>query len=118
MQGFQATIELQLLKAEGNTAATLGLFLRYGGTAPCRMQSLPWVRIDFELCAQTAATPGVFSLVDSFSHTFGPTTGWGQPDFYELGPISSSHPLTPFLVGGELKLKLHIKKVDGVEVAR
>lgn len=65
---------------------------------------------------QVAPQLGMFSYArHSINHTFVTTeTGAGYPDFFQLGPISTTASLQPFLVDGQLKMRAVIKQLDGM----
>lgn len=50
-----------------------------------------------------------------FSHLFAGVAEHGDPDFFQLGAITSTEPLGPFLVDGQLQLQPRLLSLDGMK---
>lgn len=99
---------LCLVKAEAGVK--VGLFLRYD----C-MGCPAWVHAAYDIHCQQAAKPGVYTLRKRDQDTFlrhHHSVGWD--DLFKLGPITTTAPLAPFLVDGQLQLQVVMRSVDGV----
>lgn len=72
-----------------------------------------FVRAEYELRSQKASSSEVYSM--HASNTFDAArTYMGWPDFFQLGPITTTAPLAPFMVDGQLQLDAVVHRVDGV----
>lgn len=110
---------LRLLKAAGSTSVVVGLFLMCNGVMS-EPRTKPWVHIKFQFFSQPASTRRVSCFKNlSSQRTFSTQAdNWGSQNFFGLGPISTTDPLQPFLVDGQLKLRPVITQIDGVALAQ
>lgn len=118
-QGFKLHLELNLVKAAGSAATEVGLFLVYDGVMSALEVCKPWVHVEYQLNSQRSSTPGVFSMSKRTSRTLTTESGgWGYPDFFKLGPITTTDPLQAYLVDGQLKLQAVITGIDGMVITQ
>lgn len=89
----------------------MGLYTEYEGTNQ-QWQITPWAQIDYTLSSKQASSPE--SWVSRSTYVFTDVIGHGFTDFFQVGTISSTDPLKPYIVDGAIQLCTRITYLDGM----